>query len=128
MSNAKHTLGPWVWTTNHSGPPDEYGCSTRGPVDLATFEPQGYVGNPELYAGEQCIISAGSGEYNPIDGASPEEELANAHLIAAAPDLLAALTEAMGYLSSFENNADPTADAMVDRCRAAIAKAKGESK
>lgn len=50
----------------------------------------------------------------------------NAHLIAAAPQLYAALAEAMGLLVSFENNDDPSAEAIVDRARAALAKARGD--
>jgi hypothetical protein len=53
-----------------------------------------------------------------------DESLANAHLIAAAPDLLAAL-EAIAEGCSFP--ADDVQRAVRDRARAAIAKAKGEA-
>ena len=82
----KHTAGPWAWTTDDSGPEDEYGCQTRGPVDMDTFKSKGYCNNPELYAGEVCILSGGGGEYNPLRSTP-----ADARLIAAAPDLLDAL-------------------------------------
>lgn len=64
----KHTPGPWVWTAASAGPLDEYTCQTRGPIDLRVFKSPGYYDNPELYAGEVCILSAGSGEYNPLHG------------------------------------------------------------
>ncbi len=54
-------------------------------------------------------------------GYSPQEmEDANARLIAAAPEMLAALC---GLLDVFENDAD--ADAAIDAARAAIVKAEG---
>ena len=57
-----HTPGPWVWTAGNAGPDDEYGCSTRGPINLATHKSPGYLDNPELYSGDVAIISAGAGE------------------------------------------------------------------
>lgn len=87
---AKHTPGPWVWTADDAGPRDEYGCTTRGPIDMRTFKARGYYGNPELYAGDKQVISAGCGEYNPVYCDDREESAANAALIAAAPDLLEA--------------------------------------
>lgn len=82
---------PWIWTSSNAGPEDEYGCTTRGPIDLATFESSGYIGNPELYAGDDCVLSAGCGEYSPIHGETREIRAARGRLIAKAPDMLALL-------------------------------------
>jgi hypothetical protein len=55
-----------------------------------------------------------------------EESEANAHLMAASPDLYAALDSAMVLLEAM--NARCTGDtAFILRCRAALAKARGES-
>lgn len=54
------------------------------------------------------------------------EQAANVALIAAAPELLAALEDALGRIESFENNGDEIADALAEKCRAAIAKARGK--
>lgn len=53
--------------------------------------------------------------------AGAAERHANARLIAAAPDLLAALTEAEDYLRNCANSPE-----IADRCRAAIAAATGQ--
>ncbi len=53
-----------------------------------------------------------------------EEERANVRLMAAAPDLLAALEAAHGYLVMFGTD---HGDHIRSVCRAAIAKAKGQS-
>ena len=55
---------------------------------------------------------------------SPECE-ANAHLIAAAPDLLGALNSLLEYLHEYDLDY-PEAAPVFDKARAAIAKAKGE--
>ena len=82
---------PWIWTSSNAGPEDEYGCTTRGPIDLATFESSGYFGNPELYEGDDCVLSSGCGEYNPLYGETREIRAARGRLIAKAPDMLALL-------------------------------------
>lgn len=53
-----------------------------------------------------------------------DEAEANARLIAAAPCLLEALEKALWMIESNEGTSDEN-DAIVDACRAAIAKAKG---
>jgi histidinol-phosphate/aromatic aminotransferase/cobyric acid decarboxylase-like protein len=55
-----------------------------------------------------------------ISGATLEEADANANLIAAAPDLLAALKRATALLARYPKHDDAWRD-----CRAAIAKAEG---
>ena len=52
---------------------------------------------------------------------------ANARLIAAAPDLLEALREAVGWMQHVPGIADSVGQIILDDARAAIAKARGEA-
>lgn len=95
MSETKWTPGPWKAPEGDF--PDVYGPDDR------------------LLA---VVYAPGNYEHNSQEGH------ANARLIAAAPDLLDALQEAMrwiGRLTDWEGAGDPDADSW----RAAIAKAKG---
>jgi hypothetical protein len=57
-----------------------------------------FVGHPE---DERLICRIGEGSYHPYRGETPEaEQVANARLIAAAPDLLAALQEIAGEMAT----------------------------
>jgi hypothetical protein len=77
-----------------------------------------------------CLVTGGlddlfeSGLYGPV-------ATANAHLIAAAPDLLAALKEALNFIEGDRDfmlgNAYPEDYAMRERIKAAIAKAEGRA-
>jgi hypothetical protein len=104
----KHTPGPWTITRKHTPPIFDRGCIAIGP-DIAAIQV------PEL------------------DTASE----ANARLIAAAPDLLAALARAVAYLdanrpkgkiSDIFSKLNEHENDVLKPARAAIAKAKGESK
>lgn len=55
-----------------------------------------------------------------------EQALANARLIAAAPEMLEALEEAVGCLSEYENEMLAPGVRILDGARAAIAKARGQ--
>jgi hypothetical protein len=89
MTTNQHTPGPWQWFSSDAGPQDEWGCTTPGPIDPRTFKCQGFYANPELIGPgpDDRVLSAGAGEYMPYS------KPADALLIAAAPDLLAALRE-----------------------------------
>ena len=97
MSKFKGTKGPWDWQN------DESGYSWLGPKDCGLLK---------------AVITDGSacGEYEPDIDVSGH----NAHLIAAAPDLLAALIAVVRV-------ADRATDEF-DMARTAIAKALGETK
>lgn len=101
MSAAKHAPGPW-WVTDS-------GVRNAGGYICHTNKAQHYEGQDERYESETA------------------ERAANAHLIAAAPDLLAVtrdFEEALQELGLFcECGA---ADCRTTRLRAAIAKAAGE--
>jgi len=99
----KHTPGPWTITRKHTPPIFDRGCIAIGP-DIAAIQV------PEL------------------DTASE----ANSRLIAAAPDLLAALDRLANAVDAHCRAITTAAlieldDATIN-ARAAIAKAKGESK
>lgn len=96
MSDAKHTPGPWV----------------AGRPDMATMI-EGRNGK-YIYAGERYIAAAG------FDVRDWDETVANARLIAAAPELLEALEEMYRVCNASSDDAPHRVKA-----RAAIAKAKG---
>lgn len=96
MTDTKHTPGPWTYTRNEHGAP----------------------GAPILF------ISCGDGNHPAHETRSYEERVANARLMAAAPDLLEALLLIERKYGSLADYADLPADknALV-KARAAIAKA-----
>lgn len=77
------------------------------------------------------ILSISDAEIAPARayGDTEEQRHANARLIAAAPDLLAALESAASWVGQYEELPDhaPAARAMGVVIRAAIARARGES-
>lgn len=113
-----HTPGPWTLETVRTA---SGFCHKVGP-----FPARREGGDPR----HACLYSDYPCKSNPAD----QELLANAHLIAAAPDLLAAGMEAAGSLSAAMEimtrlGYGRTANAMQayhDALVAAIAKAKGE--
>jgi hypothetical protein len=101
-----HTPGPWnLW------------CSERGEFYVSA-------------SGQEFVICS----RNPVDYRGAES-VANAHLIAAAPDLLAALRDAAETIDSLDKQGGtlvhPTPRQLIDATnvviRAAIAKAEGKS-
>lgn len=93
-----HTPGPWIWR-NKSGSLHQKGTDRRFGV----------------------TVLAPTYEYD--SGVDTEVSDADAALIAAAPDLLAALKEILPWHDS--HPAEATDNRMVNLCRAAIAKAEG---
>jgi len=90
-----HTPGPWKFGKTLSSTSGEW---------LISLDFAGHVGNPVA-----AIVPATGNEY------------ANARLIAAAPDLLAALSRLIGGLETMQDNLDAARQA-----RAAINKATGQ--
>lgn len=105
MSAQHHTPGPWLWEKDHD---------TGGYV----------VWTRQPHTGELATVNP-----DDINGKWPAK--ANAHLIAAAPDLLEACQNMRGlYDTPVERrrrSEDPLYDDAVSQLRAAIAKATGES-
>lgn len=100
MSNDKHTPGPWIVSGRHN----RWGDNLVVPAG-SDVSADGYLA---------CVRVTG-------DGHGP----ADARLIAAAPELLAALEEILEfYLASCPG----VSGQPIDDARAAIARAKGEAK
>jgi len=116
---SKFTPGPWEWVSDY--PPDG---DDRAPINILTFRLERneahFYGNPELDgANNRSVIHCG--EYDVIGGDTPEERVANARLIAAAPDLLEACQFALGYYPG------PHTENRDKKLRAAITKATEEN-
>ena len=99
MSTTKHTAGPWKITRAHGSP-----CSIEDEA------------HPGVALAKVYLTDADTRKRTP-------EALANAHIIAAAPDLLAALEEAVKLFGRRVSDANRWE---VD-ARAAIARARGVS-
>jgi hypothetical protein len=109
---SKHTPGPWGLETV---PTSAGSCHKIGPFPSMGVRPQVHA----------CVyadgIRLGLDEKSPV----AVELLANARLIAAAPELLEACLRLVGSLGVMTE--DPDNDGDIVFARAAIAKAKGES-
>ena len=100
MVMAGYTKGPWEFDPPH---------------DNGTYE-------GAFYSGDEKVCSFGDSEtYYPTEGEPPNT--ANAHLIAAAPDMYEALKEVAERHTLSEHNGE--LDWLIDDARAAIAKAEG---
>ena len=100
---SKHTPGPWFLSANIP--------TSRSPFRAFGIHAQTSTGM------RRNIVNWGG-----LSSASTPESQANARLIAAAPDLLAALQEFVGAVGAGAKFADVS---VVDYARTAIAKAKG---
>lgn len=108
MSEVKHTPGPWTLETvrTSSGL-----CHKIGPFPWKTGK--------ENHA---CIYD----DYPSHGSDGTPELLANAHLIAAAPEMLEALIRALNYIENTEGEFGSILSSG-EACRAAIEKAEGRS-
>jgi hypothetical protein len=103
--NEKHTPGPWrIHVIEHLG---------AKPIEIATSGP--------TYRGDVAYLQHSEN----IEGITSAENMANAHLIAAAPDLLAALEELDGVLRSGFST-DEAIRSALDKSERALARARGE--
>lgn len=112
-----HTPGPWDWEPEGDG-------------ENCASEPYVYAQNVDHRDGKQPLIAlcyvptSLQNRYYGVDVDS--EEVANARLIAAAPELLEALEQACQYIEDDET-AHGRKFGTGNAVRAAIAKARGES-
>jgi hypothetical protein len=103
---SKHTPGPWS-------------LDQPGKISTSIIGPDGE------------FVIAGEGDAWMVPFACRDEAVANATLVAAAPDLLAAAKEALSYIRALYQTAHgkglPSNNSMAKQLRDAIAKAEGES-
>ena len=116
-------------TTNGAGgfAPREVGPEGAAPKGQHTPGPW-TNSNGTIMAPAGKVAEAGNPGYDGFAAESEHEAIANARLIAAAPDLLAALTHAEVMLSIMADPADASSVAVRDAARAAIARATGGGK
>ena len=112
MTKSAHTPGPWVVGT------DTNGCEVCTVYCVPTQPTEDGKGQEYVYVHYPRIV--GGDFYFP----TREENLANAHLIAAAPELLAAL-EALERHDFDDRDDFVIYNEVCRRARAAIAKAHG---
>ena len=111
MSETRFTRGPWI-----------VDATANQHIDGAHWR--------EIRAGDhgQVLAEVYHDLGDPDPGLTDEDAAANAHLIAAAPDLYEALVDFVENPAfQIAVGGNPNAvDAMLDRARAALAKARGE--
>ena len=107
MSESKHTPGPWGITADK----DEHG-------EIRTYVGAASSNFPNMYSKYVAKIMGWGMDY-----ANDSEQKANARLIAAAPDLLAALKKWREFMV---NNYTPEELSWWGETEAAIAKAEGD--
>lgn len=122
MTEPKFTPGPWH--PPHFGDPTVR-CDCRSIVD------EGYAGGIALICVDNGIISIADGGN---DAPPREEAIANGHLIAAAPDLYAALAALLLWLEGGESDPATTGEGEMAKMaelqltgEAVLAKARGET-
>lgn len=102
MTKPQHTPGPWLF--------EDISSATEN-------DGMGYIYG--LRSTSDPIAHTGDAVF------TPKENRANAHLIAAAPDLLEALQSMMGFYGMDERRGE-VSGVIFDEARAALAKAKGQ--
>jgi hypothetical protein len=106
-----HTPGPWEVNT----------LNGRLPIVRRSNRPYGeastYSSSIKAANGHVCVLDFGYGK--------AAEDEANAHLIAAAPELLAALRRFVELYDGVRDSIGPSVTATLTRAEAAIAKAEG---
>lgn len=103
----RHTPGPWGWQDGFSTTWVIRAMEAQYPLFTRSMEIIAEIPRPDN------------------DKRSFEETDANARLIAAAPELLEALRDTLAIASIKWGNLDPDANTIMDKARAAIAKATG---
>ncbi len=114
MNNTLHTPAPWaIHTCNENGPSlDSFFLSTTA---------QTWDGNEEERI--ICRFPTGTGQFSDMG----RENLANARLIAAAPDLLSALEFLLADYIAINGEKLTGSSVPADKAREALHKVKGEA-
>lgn len=99
MSTTKHTAGPW--RVRPFDLDDETNPVRESTLNGETWQFREWAVLGAATERSVCIVGwrADTGSWGPIQ--NPEEAVANRHLIAAAPDLLAALEDALEQLEAY---------------------------
>jgi hypothetical protein len=120
MDGAKHTPGPWVLHQN-----DKWPFEIQIGNDVVTMSRVAYSTAQKTLNDVRLAVGFDWHERDNVCRLVAEQE-ANARLIAAAPELLSALEEALLQLDYLEGrNTTGTTPAVAARIRHVIAKAKG---
>lgn len=120
MSEIKHTPGPWHWVDSQTDEPYRFEGSTYGPLSLRTVEEFG-VNETKVIDGQSYTSFALPMFIMTIEDCSFENPN-DARLIAAAPELLAALKEVRLFVAG---EALPTKEQALQRIDSVIAKVEG---
>lgn len=113
MSGVAFTPGPWKVDEHHDGEIEIVG------VNMPRHQRFGVIGEWALAkVGDDCMWDNPNAE---------ARDRANAHLIAAAPDLYEALGDVLALARVKWGNLDADANAVFAKAEAARAKARGES-
>ena len=112
----KHTPGPWI-AEHGTGPTNKYATASTGVWSKPKFDVALELGDEDSDPMDPAWVCGIWGDLSP-------EDFANARLIAAAPDLLAALKALLEYSGIIEERCG---DAETKAARAVIAKAEGRS-
>jgi len=124
MNNVAHTPGPWMWDVSPGG---EIRLATpdRGRLFVMGFARMGMRGAQPRFAmwGEGQRERRGGIMHDFADAGG--ENHPDARLIAAAPELLAALERCLSWLTSYPGGTTMTPTGPYEQARKAIAKATG---
>src|SRR3972149_3152557 len=116
-----HTPGPWVIVDHDNGPFDFHWTIRNQTIEAITTEPLDGDYRGAIVAETHCLPSRGD---------SIDRALANARLIAACPDLLAALELCLGYagvgIIANELGKHVKLEQIRDAARAALGEARKE--
>lgn len=116
MARVEFTPGPWRIEVG-GGHAYNRICGSESVQTNGWPEPRGGISNAS-YSDRIC---------ENLGDLSLPAPMANARLIAAAPDLLEALRNTLSLLKAFTSETDDIAKAAYDQAEAAIAKATGET-
>ena len=128
---SKHTPGPWFIWQELALQREGYGAEEISDELMMNADHSIYAGTPEEctrgrlkgYRAHVCDVDADSFDFDDDEDVCRATALANARLIAAAPELLEALKE---IIAAADGDGWNQLDASFATARAAIAKAEGE--
>ena len=132
--SAQHTPGPWFIWQELALQREGYGAEEISDELMMNADHSIYAGTPEEctrgrlkgYRAHVCDVDADSFDFDDDEDVCRATALANARLIAAAPELLDLLNRAVRRLEIAHANGDTIMREWIVEARAAIAKVEGE--